>query len=186
MGSVKEKTVEGIRNYFAEVRSLPDCVFSLLKFNSFRTVFSYHSMPAAQAPENIDYTPDGMTPLYDAIGHAISSLASQLNAGDKAVLVIQTDGHENYSKEFTKADILKLISDKRSQGWQVLFLGTNIDVYGVAESLGVDRRSTMQYADKLVDKAFQGAGAVTRNFASGVSGQAVFSAEHRRSAGDNS
>ena len=77
--------------------------------------------------------PEGMTALYDAIGKAV-------NVDDvdrKTVCVIVTDGAENSSREFTHANIVKLIQDREAAGWQFVFLGANQDSFAVSQGLGM-------------------------------------------------
>lgn len=92
------------------------------------------------------YRPDGMTPLYDAIGHTISKMASTYKKGMQALLVIQTDGHENSSKEWSNQKIIDLIKEKESQGWQFLFLGADLDAMSVGQQFGIDAGQTLSYA----------------------------------------
>jgi len=49
-----------------------------------------------------DYRPGGCTPLYDAMGKAISHLDACINEGDAVLVMIITDGYENSSEEFSR------------------------------------------------------------------------------------
>lgn len=83
-----------------------------------------------------DAQPRGGTPLLDATGRLVYRVLDD-NA-DRAIVVIMTDGEENSSQLFKKADVTKLLDKVKSKGYEVLFLGANFDKVGdVAKSLGV-------------------------------------------------
>ena len=46
-----------------------------------------------------DYRPGGCTPLYDAMGKTLNELEGLINAEDKVMATIITDGYENASTE---------------------------------------------------------------------------------------
>lgn len=57
----------------------------------------------------------GGTALYDSIGKMISYLDQ---TGRKATMAIFTDGIDSHSEIFTPAEIEKLLSKKREEGWE--------------------------------------------------------------------
>jgi hypothetical protein len=77
--------------------------------------------------------PRGMTPLYDAIGVSIEEvedwLVSKENADfdGKVLFVINTDGYENSSTEFTLEGLQKKIDEKKAKGWEFVFMGAGLD-----------------------------------------------------------
>ena len=103
-----------------------------------------------------DYVIGGMTALYDAIGYAINkidkvqkSLKATMQA-DKVLFVITTDGMENSSKKFIASNIKVLIEDRKKLGWEFLFLGANIDVAEVAQTIGICPEQAVEYiADEV-------------------------------------
>ena len=99
-----------------------------------------------------NYRPNALTPLYDAIGRTIRNLESK--KGSKLV-VIQTDGYENSSKEFSQKGIFDLISEKKKEGWTFAFLGADIDSWKIGQQLGLDRGNVMNYTGKESKKAFR-------------------------------
>lgn len=86
-----------------------------------------------------EYEPCGGTPLYDAIGDTVSSLMEVASTHEDAVGVITiiTDGYENSSCKYSHTDIFNLISRVKELGWQVNFIGANIDVEKVASGLNI-------------------------------------------------
>lgn len=69
-----------------------------------------------------DVTPRGLTALNDAIGTSINNVKN-----DNVVLLIQTDGYENTSKEYDTHKIKEIINEKKKDGWDISFLGADID-----------------------------------------------------------
>jgi hypothetical protein len=77
--------------------------------------------------------PRGMTGLNDAIGKLVNG--AKYPSRD-TVLLIQTDGYENASNEYTSSQIKELIEAKEAAGWDVNFIGAGIDAFSVSEGLG--------------------------------------------------
>lgn len=101
-----------------------------------------------------NYWTGGMTALYDAIAKVIGELSramAQDKRTDKAALVIiQTDGAENYSTEFAGRDGQKrlqtYIKDLEDSGiWTFVFLGENIDAK-LAKEIGMTPKNFMKTA----------------------------------------
>ena len=99
-----------------------------------------------------EYYVGGSTALLDAIGKTIQKISnvqqhtSEEQRADKVVLVITTDGMENASREYTAALIKKMVErQKEKYGWEVIFLGANIDAISAAERVGIsaDRAQTI-------------------------------------------
>jgi hypothetical protein len=92
------------------------------------------------------YYARGMTALLDAVGKTINTYKNTGNKDEKTTLVIMTDGQENASREFTAVQIKQLVTEvQEKNGWEVLFLGANIDSFGVGSSLGIASRTTTNF-----------------------------------------
>ena len=114
---------------------------SLLTFDSCHKTFKYDNVRAESAHRLgiKDYNPGGGTPLYDAIGIAISKLNAQTSEHDNVLVTIITDGEENCSQEYNLRMIKTLISKMKKQGWTFTLIGTdNLDVEGMAGSMNID------------------------------------------------
>ena len=77
--------------------------------------------------------PRGLTALNDSIGKLISGAKYPLR---DTVLLVQTDGFENASQEYSPNRIKQLIEEKEAAGWDVNFIGAGIDAFSVSEGLG--------------------------------------------------
>jgi hypothetical protein len=111
----------------------------------FDTEFIPHAVdkPLAEV-ERLDehnYNPRDMTALYDAIGKTLAEF--QVKHGtvlenERAMLVVQTDGHENSSKEFSKHRIRKLIDDREATGrWMSIYMGAGPSAWDEGHGLGM-------------------------------------------------
>lgn len=99
-----------------------------------------------------DYFTRGSTALLDAVGRAILEVGMRLckvaegKRPDKVIFVITTDGAENSSREFTYEHINNMIEhQKKTYGWEFIFLGANIDVAKESMKLGIDENLAFGY-----------------------------------------
>lgn len=169
MQSVRDDTIEGLNGYIEEQKDgnvsffpvlFDDCFFFPHTGQQFSRINceTLAKIPLVKGrdmkPFSKDgtsgtwiYKPRGSTALVDAIGHTISRLDEF--SGHK-VLVVQTDGKENASMEFTKEDILKMIKDRRERDdWDFYFLGAESDAIKVASSsYGFTRDKCLKYGKK--------------------------------------
>lgn len=83
------------------------------------------------------YRPNGLTPLWDALGKSLKSLESKVKKDDLALVTIITDGYENDSKTYNRKDIKKMIDRLTERGWTFAYIGANQDSKNVAASIGI-------------------------------------------------
>jgi len=108
--------------------------YSLIKFDTDMKIDNSASILESPNLTYETYQPDGSTALYDAIGCTIQAYKKEMFN----ILVILTDGEENSSKIFDRADTKKMIDDMvENQKWQVQYLGANQDAFSVAGSIGI-------------------------------------------------
>ena len=62
------------------------------------------------------------------------------------MITIMTDGEENCSTDYTRADINNLITAKQALGWNFVFLGANQAAWRAAESVGIHVNNAATYA----------------------------------------
>ena len=97
------------------------------------------------------YVPEGRTALNDAVCTALNEIAGaqkeELDGKRKIVTVvcIITDGLENASRFYTRADVRRLIDAKKEEGWHFLFAGANIDVESEGADLGFAKRDCIAF-----------------------------------------
>ena len=124
---------------------------SLVTFNTEHTTWLYDNKPASQTKdlEWKDYNPSGCTPLYDAMGTAISKLNAQVSEGDNVLVTVITDGEENSSHEWTLKMIRTMIEKLKKQNWTFTLIGTdNLDVEAMAHNFAIDEHLMFAQTDE--------------------------------------
>ena len=91
------------------------------------------------------YVPRGATPLFDAVGQTIVSTDQVAGQYEHILFIIQTDGYENASREFSQRQVFEMVNARRLAGWDFIFLGADIDAYSVGEALNVPLANTISY-----------------------------------------
>lgn len=122
-----------------------------------------------------NYAPGGTTALLDAIGRIIADFEKDttLDEHDRVMLVVQTDGEENTSREYDLAGVRKLIEERQATGrWSCLFIGAGIDAWKQSEGMGFSCGSTITVAASSVgtQSSYAGLTKATRRYAGGASG----------------
>lgn len=148
------ETISGFNKYIEDLRKdkKSNYSFSLTKFNSMETVHVYDGVSVSDVKDlsENNYQPAAMTPLYDAIGIAITKIGKKKNV----LFVILTDGQENSSGEYNRKMIADLISKKEKDGWSFIYLGANQDAFAVGNSLGIQQGNISNYNVKNTEQAF--------------------------------
>jgi hypothetical protein len=95
------------------------------------------------------FQPRGGTPLLDATAHLIARARAAVADGPdggQVVVVTITDGLENASREFTRADVRELIGEREAAGWTFVYLSAGLDAYDDATSFGYAPGSVQAWA----------------------------------------
>lgn len=115
--------------------------FTFVTFNTrgqwVKTVFD--DVPIAEVRDLTvrDYLPDSCTPLYDAMGKAITDLERKVKEGEPVLVTVITDGYENASREYCRASVKAMVDRLREKGWIFVYIGANQDSKKVSMDLGV-------------------------------------------------
>jgi hypothetical protein len=154
MSSIKDDTIGGFNSFLEEQQAQPGkCTFSLTQFDD-KIELLYSFVDIKEVPKLTDKTfvPRGWTALYDAIGITINGCGAELagmkeeDRPGKVLVVILTDGVENYSKEFGHSKIHEMIKHQTDMyKWNFIFLGANIDAEKVGSSLGAKLGNSMTF-----------------------------------------
>lgn len=146
MEGLVNDVIGGYNQYIEDQAKLPgDAKVTLVTFDDrIETVYSGLRIQDVPKLTKETYYARGMTALYDAIGKTFNEVGTRLaqtpeeERPEKVIVIINTDGEENNSKEFKHAQIKEMIQHQEQKySWQVLFLGANIDSTQVASGLGV-------------------------------------------------
>ena len=118
---------------------------TIMTFDSGHKRYIYDNVLAKDATmlSEKDYNPGGATPLYDAVGIAISRLNAITTDDDHVLVTIITDGEENCSTEYSLNMIKTLIEKLKKHNWTFSFIGTdNLDVESMAKEMNIDNHLT--------------------------------------------
>ena len=146
MYSIRNEAIAGVVETIQTIRVAQEeneeqeQLFSLVVFNGKRIATVYDRMPITKVPDfsEKDYRPSDNTPLYDAMGDAITNLNRYLNEDDNALVTIITDGYENASMEWNHQRISQLVEDLKKKNWLFTYIGANQDALAVAKGMGID------------------------------------------------
>jgi hypothetical protein len=198
MESIKDDTIAGFNDHLETLqetaRAGNEVLFSLVTFNSTHTRKRYVAEPIDSVRKlgASDYNPEAMTPLIDAsvkIIKATEEAVARRTDAPAVVVVIQTDGLENVSTEYTNTDLAALVKEKTKAGWQFQFLGAGLDAFAAAHQAGLvlDASHVVAYDRGKSRQVFAAASAhVARYVASHDVGALDFTDEQRDQVGDTS
>jgi len=151
MGHIEEATVSAFNEYFDGLRKekgLGSVSVLVMQFSDAppeERVRILHDGPLAKVPtlDSESYRPRGVTPLLDAVGTAIKQAEGK--EVDRHLLIVQTDGIENASRDFTYEQIAKLVKKKeKAKNWTLVFLGAGVNQWArQTAQMGATLKSTM-------------------------------------------
>lgn len=153
MNSVRADIIGGFNAFLAEQRAHPsDAWLTLAQFDDeYEIVLDHVSLGDVPELDETRYVPRGGTALLDAIGrtinvaHATIAALPEAHRPGKVVVLIMTDGHENRSREFRRAEVVALIEARQKvDDWQFVFIGADLASIGEAGQLGVAAGSVAQ------------------------------------------
>lgn len=141
----------GINTFIKEQQNQEgDAALTLVQFDT-EYDFVHRGLPIKDVPA-FKLVPRGNTALLDAVGRAINEAGERLEKIAEAdrpgcvVFVIVTDGHENSSKEFTKAKVRELIKQQTANyNWQFTFLGADAASFAEATAMGISPAAVATY-----------------------------------------
>jgi len=99
-----------------------------------------------------EYYVRGCTALLDALGGAIHHIgnvhkyAREEDRPEKTLFIITTDGQENASRQYSYDKVKKMVErQQKKYGWELLFLGANIDAVSEAGRVGIRADRAVKY-----------------------------------------
>ena len=84
------------------------------------------------------YFKRGMTAMNEAIGQTLNTM----QRNEKAIVLVNTDGYQNASKEYTNATVKTLV-DNLKKKWEFIFAGGDIDAKSIGADLGIMRSANV-------------------------------------------
>jgi len=156
MGHLVEDVIGGFNQFVTEQAAKPGKArLTAVQFDGtdpFEVIFDAHRVTRVPALTSTIYQPRGVTPLYDAIGLLIARADDRIvdrNTRNRPVedqlVIVFTDGLENASREFDRAQVFDLIKDRTDQHWTFVFMGANQDSYGEGHKMGLVDGNVQDY-----------------------------------------
>ena len=151
MSGMERAVIDGFNGLVEKQRRVPGrALVSVELFDDrFDVVYDRVALEAVRPLTEREYYTRGCTALLDAVGRAIRHIARKQREARPAerpghtLFVINTDGYENASREYTRERIREMVREEEGKyGWEFLFLGANIDSYGEAGALGIRAEMT--------------------------------------------
>lgn len=141
-----------------DTRFIPLCVASKLK-----------DVPAMTEG---NYRPAGMTALLDAVGKTVTEFEAKtkLADGERVMVVVNTDGAENSSTEFTSARIAEMIREREAtKRWTFVYLGAGQAAWGQGQALGFHHSVNTAHSAAGTRSTYSGVAMASASYAAGAS-----------------
>jgi len=168
MARVASQAIEGFNAFLDKQKKLKDkATMNVVLFSSHNRITPLYDdrildVHEVQELNNQTYQPNGCTALNDAIVLSLTSFKLKENQmkpsqrPDKVLVIIVTDGEENDSREYPKwkiDEVKALITKRKSENWQFMFLCSTEDAALTGEALGVSQGNVFKYTNDTVGNA---------------------------------
>lgn len=183
--SGRESDVIGHYNAFIkDQKPLPGrAAVSLVLFDThYQEVYLGKDIYDVPPLDSSTYYVRGSTALLDALGRLIMSVDGMTNKPNKILFLINTDGYENSSHEYTKAKVKELIKERQdNHDWQFLFIGAGVDAFSEYTGAGLGLNSWQTFTSSNTPQGLSNSSnysnTVTREYrTTGATGQALYAA----------
>lgn len=152
MGRLKDDTIGGFNSFVDSQKDDTKTTLTTVLFDTnWKILHDGLDVYEVEEMTKKDYITGGGTAMLDAIGETINTVQYRHDdmgdaKPDNVLFVITTDGEENSSRKFTKAEIERMIKHQTNgHGWEFIFLGANMDAVKEATSIGIDATKSVSY-----------------------------------------
>jgi len=201
MSGVREATISGCNAFLDKIQAEPGqtpSYVSTLLFDQgksrplVRPLEIGRPITRAARLSTATYSPNGMTPLYDAIAETIRA-ADEVVAREKATrvfLVLQTDDGENASHDFAgelgRKKVTAMLEERKKRGWQIVFLAADPGAQGyqMSASLGLGAGQTIAYGKGRTHEVFGAVAAPASSYLRSASDSVAFDLARKAGADD--
>lgn len=162
MSSIYQPALSGVNETLQTIRDAKkenenqEHFVTLVTFDTGHYNEIYRCTPAEQAVDitRKQYRPNGGTPLYDAMGRAITELRGSVSPDDVVLVTIITDGYENASRQYNGKAIKELVETMRKLNWVFTYIGANQDVEAVAASMSINNHLAFEADEESTRNMF--------------------------------
>jgi uncharacterized protein YegL len=148
MSGLEDDVIGGFNSFVSEQKKLKDTatLTTVLFDDKYEILHDNIDLQEVKSITNKEYiVRGGLTALLDAIGKTIKRVGPHTNKKDNVLFIINTDGKENYSKEFNSEQIRDLVKrQEEKHGWKFVFLGANIDSFAEGRNMGINQNFNYQ------------------------------------------
>ena len=154
MRSLAEDTIGGYNSFIDKQKkeSGKATVTTVLFDDQYEKILDNVDLESAPELTSSEYYARGTTALLDAVGRTIMDTAGNMEkegicpAKRRVLVIIMTDGLENASREYNKADVKAMIEATTNEyKWNYIFMGANIDSVAEATSIGIKAGNAGNY-----------------------------------------
>jgi len=131
------EAINGIINFQKNIN--PNTSLSLITFNNSIDYIYVNANINSVEPINIKkLNPSGCTAFYDNFIAIINTLKKfyDKNLSNPPIVIILTDGVDNYSKKTHEEHVLLQINLTKAYGWKFVYLGTNEKSVKIGRNIG--------------------------------------------------
>jgi len=137
MESIRNDMLKSINDLIKEQKQVKErpSTFTLVKFSDkVNRYISNKPLDNIKLLSSEDYTPNGSTALYDAIGDTINWFRNEKDV----LMVIVTDGQENSSTKYNKQQINSMIEQKKETNkWSYVYLSNDLNTQLQGNNIGL-------------------------------------------------
>lgn len=142
MSTQRRDVIGGINETIRQQRSsLPEdktTMFTVITFSNEVSSPIDHKLATVPFFTEADYSPNGSTALYDAMGLSIERYKNESNV----IFLIMTDGEENSSKHYTHPQVTQMIQKaKDTKNWNFIYLSEDITTFKQGDRMGLNSSS---------------------------------------------
>jgi|WetSurSiteA1Bulk_404760.scaffolds.fasta_scaffold00361_28 hypothetical protein len=161
--------IGGFNHFLKEQKKLQDSakLMTVLFDDQYEILHNGLDIQKVKPITSTDYYVRGNTALLDAVGKTINHVDHHLKKDDKVLFIINTDGYENSSREFSKEKIKELVEHlEEEHGWKFIFLGANIDAFAAGGSIGINYTFNVNNSPKGIMANYDAVSYTTSTFRS--------------------
>jgi uncharacterized protein YegL len=155
MSRLAQDTIGGYNAFIEKQKQVPgEAVLTTVLFDDkYEILHNGVNIKEVSPITDKEYFPRGNTALLDAVGKTVNTIGEKLSKMDEAerpgkvMFLIITDGEENSSSEFTRAQVREMVERQQNiYKWEFLFFGANIDSFTAAGGIGISQARTANYS----------------------------------------
>ena len=195
MADIRSDVIGGFNRFVKDQQAvLGECKLTLIQFDTqdpYEVVRDNVPIGEVRPLDEATYQPRSGTPLYDCLGRAIVNTGERIKnlpeseRPDKVIFVIQTDGLNNASHEYTRERVFEMVKlQETSYKWQFVYLGADQDAMAAGGGIGISMGTSMKYEKTAgaLRAVYAGASANVASFRTGEKKDLAWTAEQRAEA----